>query len=167
MPFSVPAPAPASRELSCDKLPDNNDMAKQGALEEWATWLFSPTWSAILVAIAVAVSFPIIFHWFLYRKSSAKELPSFLLVGPSGSGKTSLFTLVCTGDLESLAFGLQKYSLRMAARPRHIPPKNRKTLSANYPPRSDHRRTSIDLRMTTPLETNRNFCSSIRPGMES
>ncbi|EME79454.1 uncharacterized protein MYCFIDRAFT_34089 [Pseudocercospora fijiensis CIRAD86] len=73
-------------------------MAKHGALEEWATWLFSPTWSAMLFAVVVAIALPLIFHWALYRKTAAKELASFLLVGPSGSGKTSLFTLLANGS---------------------------------------------------------------------
>lgn len=70
-------------------------MAGSSALEEWATWAFSPTWTAILTTLVVALTLPVLVHYYLYRKAVAKEAPTFLLVGASGSGKTSLLTLVC------------------------------------------------------------------------
>ena len=62
--------------------------------QDWLTWAFSPTISAILVTLLVSLLSPVLVHYYLYRKASAKEAPTFLLVGPSGSGKTTLLTLV-------------------------------------------------------------------------
>ena len=71
-------------------------MAGSSALEEWATWAFSPAISAILVTLLVSLTLPVLIHYYLYKKAVARELPTFLLIGPSGSGKTSLLTLVRT-----------------------------------------------------------------------
>jgi signal recognition particle receptor subunit beta len=64
------------------------------AWEDWLTWAFSPSISAILVTLVVSLSLPILIHWYLYKKAVARELPTFLLLGPSGAGKTALLTLV-------------------------------------------------------------------------
>ena len=69
-------------------------MATHGTLEEWATWAFSPSISAIFLTLLVSLTLPVLLHYYLYRKASPKELPVFLLLGPSNSGKTSLLTLV-------------------------------------------------------------------------
>lgn len=69
-------------------------MAKQAIPDDWLTWSFSPSWSAIIVTFLFSLSLPIFLHLYIYRKAAAKEIPSFLLIGPSGSGKTSLLTLV-------------------------------------------------------------------------
>ena len=70
-------------------------MASSSALEDWLTWAFSPAISAIVVTLLISLISPLLIHYYLYRKASSKELPTFLLIGPSGSGKTSLLTLVC------------------------------------------------------------------------
>ena len=62
---------------------------------DWLTWAFSPAISAILVTLLISLLSPILIHYYLYRKASAKESPTFLLIGPSGAGKTALLTLVC------------------------------------------------------------------------
>lgn len=50
---------------------------------------------AILIALFVAISLPILVHSFLYRASrKSAATPTFLLLGTSGAGKTSLLTLV-------------------------------------------------------------------------
>lgn len=72
----------------------STNMAKHSALEDWATWALSPTISAILLTLLVALALPALIHLYLYRDARSKEIPTFLLVGPSGSGKTSLSTLV-------------------------------------------------------------------------
>jgi signal recognition particle receptor subunit beta len=59
-----------------------------------ATTLLSGNWIAILTAVLVAVSLPLLLHHFLYRSSSAKLTNDFLLLGPSGSGKTAFCSLV-------------------------------------------------------------------------
>jgi hypothetical protein len=59
-----------------------------------ATTLLSGNWIAILTALLVAVSLPLLLHHFLYRSSSAKRTNDFLLLGPSGSGKTAFCSLV-------------------------------------------------------------------------
>lgn len=69
-------------------------MAGSSVLEEWATWAVSPAISAIVITLLVALTLPVLLHYYLYRQAAAKVLPSFLLVGASGSGKTSLLTLV-------------------------------------------------------------------------
>ncbi|KAK3697405.1 hypothetical protein LTR37_017467 [Vermiconidia calcicola] len=71
-------------------------MANSGALDQWMTWAFSPTISAVIVTFLITLLSPVVLHYYLYRKSASKELPSFLLLGPLGAGKTSLLTLVCT-----------------------------------------------------------------------
>jgi signal recognition particle receptor subunit beta len=58
------------------------------------TWAFSPTISAILVTLLISLISPLLIHFYLYRKTPSKELPTFVLIGPSGAGKTSLVTLV-------------------------------------------------------------------------
>lgn len=73
---------------------DRGIMAGPGALEEWATWAVSPAISAIVITLLVALTLPVLLHYYLYRQAAARVLPSFLLVGASGSGKTSLLTLV-------------------------------------------------------------------------
>jgi len=60
----------------------------------WAAWSFSPTISAILVTFLISLLSPILFHYFLYRRSAPKQLPTILLLGPSGGGKTTLLTSV-------------------------------------------------------------------------
>ena len=69
-------------------------MAEHAAWEDVLTWMFSPNWSTIILAVIVAFTLPILIHSYLYKKAVAKEVPSFLLIGPSGAGKTSLLTLV-------------------------------------------------------------------------
>ncbi|WPG99339.1 P-loop containing nucleoside triphosphate hydrolase protein [Acrodontium crateriforme] len=65
--------------------------------EEWLTWTFSPSISAIVVTLLVSLLLPILLHSYLYRQSGAKELATFVLIGPSGAGKTSLLTLFANG----------------------------------------------------------------------
>lgn len=76
----------------------SSKMAGSSSLEAWMTWAFSPTIPAILVTLLISLISPILLHYFFYRKSISKELPTFLLTGPSGSGKTSLLTLVCASS---------------------------------------------------------------------
>lgn len=67
-------------------------------LQDWATWAFSPTYSAIIVTLLVSLFLPLIIHTYLYKSASnSKTPPTFLLLGPSGGGKTSLLTLFSTG----------------------------------------------------------------------
>jgi len=54
----------------------------------------SPSISAILVTLLLALTLPLLLHSYLYRTREAANLPAFLLVGPSGAGKTALLTLV-------------------------------------------------------------------------
>ena len=63
--------------------------------QEWLTWSFSPSLSAIVFTLLLSLLLPILFHWFLYRQRAAVVVPSFVLLGPSGAGKTTLLTLVC------------------------------------------------------------------------
>jgi hypothetical protein len=60
----------------------------------WIAWSFSPSISAILATFLISIILPILFHYFLYRKSAPKQLPTILLLGPSGGGKTTLLTSV-------------------------------------------------------------------------
>ncbi|CAK4030809.1 related to SRP102-signal recognition particle receptor, beta chain [Lecanosticta acicola] len=76
-------------------------MAKQAIPDDWLTWAFSPSWSAILVTLLVSLSLPVLLHWYIYRKASQKEIASILLVGPSGAGKTSLLTLFANGTIST------------------------------------------------------------------
>ncbi|KAF2774566.1 P-loop containing nucleoside triphosphate hydrolase protein [Teratosphaeria nubilosa] len=68
-----------------------------GAFQQWLTWSFSPSVSAIFVTLFISLIIPILIHTYLYRKAVAQELPTVLLVGPSGAGKTSLLTLFANG----------------------------------------------------------------------
>lgn len=70
-------------------------MAKANWDDSWAVWAFSPSISAIVVTLLVSLSLPILLHYYLYRKSVPKQLPTILLLGPRGGGKTSLLTSVC------------------------------------------------------------------------
>jgi signal recognition particle receptor subunit beta len=63
--------------------------------DSWATWLFSPSGSVILIALIICLALPILDHIYNYTSSGRKVLsPTFLLLGPSGSGKTSLLSLL-------------------------------------------------------------------------
>lgn len=72
----------------------SQNMDKQ-TLQDWLTWSFSPSLSAILITLLVSLSLPILIHIHLYRKRASTVLPCFLLAGPSGAGKTTLLTHVC------------------------------------------------------------------------
>nr|POE87921.1 signal recognition particle receptor subunit beta [Quercus suber] len=72
-------------------------MARTSAIEEWLTWSFSPTISAIVVTLLVSLTIPILIHLYLYRKAASKATPAVLLIGPGGAGKTTLLTLLSTG----------------------------------------------------------------------
>ncbi|KAM0715062.1 hypothetical protein Q7P37_009527 [Cladosporium fusiforme] len=63
----------------------------------WAAWSFSPSISAILFTLLVSILSPILLHYYLYRKSAPKQLPTVLLLGPSGGGKTTLLTSFSNG----------------------------------------------------------------------
>lgn len=59
------------------------------------TTLLSGNIYAILFALFVALSLPLLVHLVLYRSSAhGANAPKFILLGPSGAGKTSLLTLV-------------------------------------------------------------------------
>ncbi|RMD42042.1 hypothetical protein DV735_g3104, partial [Chaetothyriales sp. CBS 134920] len=61
----------------------------------WATWLFAPSWTVILLALTICLALPILDHVFNYTSSGSKSaIPTILLLGPSGSGKTSLISLL-------------------------------------------------------------------------
>ncbi|RMZ76566.1 hypothetical protein DV737_g4778, partial [Chaetothyriales sp. CBS 132003] len=63
--------------------------------DSWVTWLFSPSWWVILLALAVCLALPILDHVFNYTSKAGKgATPTILLLGPSGSGKTSLVSLL-------------------------------------------------------------------------
>lgn len=68
-------------------------MDKQ-TFQDWLTWSFSPSISAILITFLVALLLPILVHHQLYRSRAATVVPTFVLVGPSGAGKTTLLTQV-------------------------------------------------------------------------
>lgn len=63
-------------------------------IKDGITWSLSGTLPAILLIFLVAISFPIINHYILYRSSTTSKIPKFFLLGPSNAGKTSLSTLV-------------------------------------------------------------------------
>nr|POE82450.1 signal recognition particle receptor subunit beta [Quercus suber] len=88
------------RRVPHDSLPPlYTAMTRSSSLEEWLTWSFSPTISAIVVTLLVSLTIPILIHLYLYRKAASKGTPTVLLVGPGGAGKTSLLTLVCSSFL--------------------------------------------------------------------
>ena len=59
------------------------------------TKLLSGNIYAILFAIFVAFSLPLLIHFLLYRSAiKASTTPTFILLGPSAAGKTSLLNLV-------------------------------------------------------------------------
>lgn len=63
--------------------------------DSWPTRLFSGDPLAILIAVLVTVSFPLLLHLYFYTQTArAKVVPTFLLLGASGAGKTSLVSLV-------------------------------------------------------------------------
>ncbi|KAK4544082.1 hypothetical protein LTR36_004580 [Oleoguttula mirabilis] len=76
-------------------------VASDAPHDDWLTWAFSPTISAILVTLVISLLLPVLIHAYLYRQatgsSSGKDLPTFLLLGPSGAGKTTLLTLFANG----------------------------------------------------------------------
>jgi signal recognition particle receptor subunit beta len=62
----------------------------------WLTAALSPTPTAILITLAIALLLPVLLHAGLYRKAAkAADKPTILLLGPTGAGKTALTTLVC------------------------------------------------------------------------
>ncbi|PNS18694.1 hypothetical protein CAC42_5233 [Sphaceloma murrayae] len=72
-------------------------MSQSSTAEEWLTWAFSPSPTAILVTLLVAILSPIALHYYLYRTRARSTTSQFLLLGPSGSGKTSLALYFQTG----------------------------------------------------------------------
>ena len=70
-------------------------MDKQN-IQDWLTWSFSPSLSAILITLLVSLISPLLVHLYLYKSKASAVTPSFILVGPSGGGKTTLLTLVRT-----------------------------------------------------------------------
>jgi signal recognition particle receptor subunit beta len=60
----------------------------------WLTMAFGPNLSTIVVTLLIALTLPVLVHWYLYRSSTLTNVPTFLLLGPSGAGKTTLATKV-------------------------------------------------------------------------
>lgn len=68
-------------------------MDKQ-TVQEWLTWSFSPSISAIIITLLVSLLLPLLIHYYLYRSGVSTNIPAFLIAGPSGAGKTTLLTCV-------------------------------------------------------------------------
>ncbi|KZF21556.1 P-loop containing nucleoside triphosphate hydrolase protein [Xylona heveae TC161] len=66
--------------------------------EGWLSQALHPSLTVIVITIAIALAVPLFLHFVLFRSSSSRTLPSFLIVGPSGAGKTSLLTLFERGS---------------------------------------------------------------------
>lgn len=97
-----------------------------------ATNLLDANPIAILVTVAIALGFPLLLHYLLYRTAASPKSSSFILLGPSGAGKTALFSLVgCqSGNPERIAdiadsLSLLRHALRKQhdplIHPRHLP----------------------------------------------
>lgn len=71
--------------------PFSNTMATQA----WLQMLLNPSPLGLILSILIAVSIPVLLHYFITRASGLSSLPSILVVGSSGSGKTAFVTLVC------------------------------------------------------------------------
>lgn len=69
-------------------------MAMTSIIKDWLTWSLSGSLTAVLLLFLLALAFPIINHYVLYRSAATSKTPSFFLLGPSNAGKTSLYTLV-------------------------------------------------------------------------
>ncbi|POS86083.1 hypothetical protein EPUL_001581 [Erysiphe pulchra] len=52
----------------------------------------------LIVALLLVLTIPFILHYYFFRSSDYKTIPSILLLGPSDSGKTSLLTLLKLGQ---------------------------------------------------------------------
>lgn len=74
-------------------------MMDKQMIQDWLTWSFSPSISAILITLLISLSLPVLIHWQLYRTRASAVVPTFLLVGPSGAGKTTLLTHVRPNQL--------------------------------------------------------------------
>jgi hypothetical protein len=115
----------------------------------WLTAALSPTPTAILLTLAVALLLPVLLHAWLYRSAAkAADKPIILLLGPTGAGKTALTTLVCA-NLPSAAV-LARFEALLAApltprrpnvapwppptRPQHPSPSRPRCLSPISPP---------------------------------
>ncbi|EED21782.1 SRP receptor beta subunit (Srp102), putative [Talaromyces stipitatus ATCC 10500] len=75
-------------------------------LEDWksslasiATTLLDGNPTAILLALVVTLTLPILLHWIIYRKAASPPLSTFVLLGPSGAGKTAFLSLVESSSL--------------------------------------------------------------------
>lgn len=68
----------------------------KASLESIATTLLDGNPTAILLALLVTLSLPILLHLIFYRKAATPPLSTFVLLGPSGSGKTTFLSLVCS-----------------------------------------------------------------------
>jgi signal recognition particle receptor subunit beta len=68
----------------------------KASLESIATTLLDGNPTAILLALLVTLSLPILLHLIFYRKAASPPLSTFVLLGPSGSGKTAFLSLVCS-----------------------------------------------------------------------
>ncbi|GAM35550.1 SRP receptor subunit [Talaromyces pinophilus] len=78
-----------------DHLPAN----WKASLESIATTLLDGNPTAILLALLVTLSLPILLHLIFYRKAASQPLSTFVLLGPSGSGKTAFLSLVESASL--------------------------------------------------------------------
>ncbi|KAF4555501.1 Cystathionine beta-synthase-like protein [Elsinoe fawcettii] len=72
-------------------------MSRSGAVEAWLTWALSPSATAIIVTLLVAILSPIALHYYLYLSRTVSITSQFLLLGPTSSGKTSLALYFQTG----------------------------------------------------------------------
>ncbi|PCH07950.1 Signal recognition particle receptor, beta subunit [Penicillium occitanis (nom. inval.)] len=71
----------------------------KASLESIATTLLDGNPTAILLALLVTLSLPILLHLIFYRKAASPPLSTFVLLGPSGSGKTAFLSLVESASL--------------------------------------------------------------------
>ncbi|KAE8554592.1 hypothetical protein EYB25_003132 [Talaromyces marneffei] len=69
------------------------------SLASIATTLLDGNPTAILLALVITLSLPILLHFFFYRKAASPSLSTFVLLGPSGSGKTAFLSLVESASL--------------------------------------------------------------------
>jgi signal recognition particle receptor subunit beta len=109
---------------------------------------------AILVALLVVISLPILVHSFLYQASSKpSQTPAFLLLGRSGSGKTQLFTLVCVPNLYHVGFRLTHLQLhrRSSTDPTSLP-----ALSPSIQTRTTQISTTLSLLLPSTIPRSSN-----------
>lgn len=108
---------------------------------------------AIVLAVFITFSVPLLLHYIFYRRVASPGCSNFLLLGPSGAGKTALFSLLeaKTSHLSKRTWQLthtsQTSTVATIALPPSIPTASNRYRSVNDPSLKEISRNPIKYRL--------------------